>query len=156
MILIIAVSAASTALRTVFISLNGDVYRAKGHFKTPLVLQIVDIIITIPLCFFSLKDGFWTFVYVRAITKLVLILPEQILLRIKCNISMRRTAKNLLPCLVATGVMGVCAVLLHGAIDSIVYDVISIAICVIVYFGVLIISKSEREYIFGIIKKLKK
>ena len=121
---IIAVGAASTALRTVFISLNGDVYRAKGHFKTPLVLQLVDIVITIPLCFFALKDGFWTFVYVRAITKLILIIPEQILLRIKCNISMRRTAKNLLPCLIATVAMGICAVLLHGAIDSIVYDVI--------------------------------
>lgn len=151
---IIAVSSISTALRTVFISLNGDVYRAKEHFKTPLVLQIVDIAVTIPLCLIALKTGFWTFVYVRAISRLLLIIPEALLLKTKCGISPKETVRNLAPCFFATVVMTVAAVLLHGISDSFVYQIASIAICAVIYFSVLMIKKSERAYLLGIVKSV--
>jgi len=153
---IIAVSAISTALRTIFVSLNGDVYRAKGHYKTPLILQLFDIVIAIPICCWALNQGFWMFVYVRALLKLVLIIPEAILLKTKCNIAPSKTIKNLFPCITASLLMGAIAVLLHGLNDAFVYQIVSILLCALTYLISLLMNKKERKYVTDMLKSIER
>ena len=144
---IVAISAITTALRTVFISINGDVYRAKGHFKTPFILQLLDISITIPACYFALMDGFWTFVYVRAISRLLFIVPEQCIIWKQCSINPKITFKKLVPVLTSTLIMGMIAFALHKLCNSLITQVISIILCVIIYFASLCIYRTERIFI---------
>lgn len=152
---IIAVTAISTALRTVFVSLNGDVFCAKGHFKTPLLLQVADILITIPLCYFALVKGFWIFVYVSALSKLLFIIPRQYLLWKKCSINPWETFKKLKNIFSSTIIMGLLAFCLHKISNNIILELVSIAVCIFAYFATLCLHHSERIFLKSIIAQIK-
>lgn len=142
---IVGIMAISTVLRTIFVSFYSDLYRAKGHFYVPVILQTIDVLILIPLCIFSLREGFWSFVFVRGVAKLLLIIPEFICAWIFCGLSPKETFLASWHSILA--LMGMCAIssLLHQFGTSDVWNVISILICGVVYFGILFIFKTERD-----------
>lgn len=153
---IIGVMAITTVLRTIFVSIYGDVFRAKGHFRIPLVLQIVDLVLLVPSCIISVNYGFWPLVYTRALIKLDLIIPEMILIHKICGISFGMIFKNLWHPVLSTFVMSVVALLLKQINDGMLWDFLSIAICIVVYFSVLFTFRNERErYFIPILKKVK-
>lgn len=153
---IIGIMAITTALRTIFVSIYGDVFRAKGHFRIPLIFQIVDLILLVPSCVISVRFGFWALVYTRALIKLDLIIPEMILIRKICGISFGTIFKILWHPVLATSVMSVSAIFLMQVSDGMLWSFLSIAICVAIYFSVLFIFKNERErYLAPILKKIK-
>ena len=152
---IIGVLSLATALRTVFVSLNGDVFRAKAFFKTPLFLEFLDLIINVPICYFALQKDFWTFVYVRAALRVFLAVPEWYFLSKRCGISFASIMDNVWKIFLASGVMACVAFCLQKIGKSVLWDIISIIICVVVYMGVLCLFKRERLQIIGIIQNIK-
>jgi len=144
---IIGIMSITTALRTIFVSFYSDLYRAKGKFYIPLIMQIIDMIILIPTCIISVKNGFWTLVYARAFVKLDLIIPDVIMAWAICKLSPRKTLKAILPTLFATASM-ICAILILQIIShTLLWTIISIAICIVLYFSVLFAFKKERKEI---------
>ncbi|VBB39418.1 conserved membrane hypothetical protein [uncultured Spirochaetota bacterium] len=141
---IIGITSIVTALRTVYVSLNGDVFRAKGHFKLPLVFQIIELLITLPMCYWGLINGFWYFVYLRAFAKIIMFPIEIVYLQKKCDINIRKILKKSFPYYVATMIMALFAYLLKMISLTTLWNIISIIICIIVYLGVLIFFPSER------------
>ena len=115
---IIGIMAITTVLRTIFVSIYGDVFRAKGHFRIPLIFQIVDLILLVPSCVISVRFGFWALVYTRALIKLDLIIPEMILIRKICGISFGTVFKILWHPVLAASVMSVAAILLRQVSDG--------------------------------------
>ena len=149
---IVGIMAITTAIRTIFISMCGDAYRAKGRFHIPLIRQLVDLAILIPVCIISVQQGFWSLVYARAFVKLDLILLDVLLLWCVCRISPKATAKVVLPSVCATAVMIVAIVLLQMVGASIVWSFISIGFCILIYFAVLFCFREEREMIWNPIR----
>ena len=149
---ILGITAITFAIRTIFVSFNSDVYRAKGKFYIPLILQIVDLSILIPICIISSKIGFKALVYARALVRLDLVIPSFVLLFFICKIKPSDTFKNLLPSFIATGGMSIFAVFFQKISDSTVWSVISIVLCVFVYFSVICLFKKERNSIVRFIK----
>ena len=153
---IVGIMALTTALRTIFISFYGDAYRAKGYFYLPFILQLVDVAILIPTCTIALKYGFWSLVYARAFIKLDLIIFEMIFAWYVCKITPWDTMKSVAPSVYACTVMIAGILILQTFGCSNIWNVISIIICAIIYFAVLIAFKKEREFIFSVfVKKLK-
>ena len=150
---IIGIIGLTTALRTVFVSLYGDAYRAKGKFFLPLLLQLLDLVILIPVCVWGANQGFWQLTYARAFVKLDLIIPEMIALFLVCGISPVRTGKNILPSVVATGVMTGLIYLLQKVSLGLVWSVVSIVLCMILYACVLLCFPKEREMLLPMLKK---
>lgn len=146
---IIAVLSLTTALRTIFVQLNGDVFRAKGFFKTPLFLELLDLIVNVPLCYFALQKDFWTFVHVRAALRLFLALPESYYLWKKCGISFVSILSNIWKFFFAAGVMAVVALCLQKISDSNIWNAISICVCAATYVGTLCLFKKERAELKG-------
>ena len=154
---IIGIMAITTVLRTIFVSTYGDAFRAKGHFKVPLVLQLIDLLFMIPACIISVNFGFWPLVYTRAFIKLDLIVPDLFLVKKICNISIKETLKMMFPSLLSTLVMVVAIVLLQMVNQAVVWSIVSIIICIVLYFCVLFMFKEERnKFLYPIIKKIKK
>jgi PST family polysaccharide transporter len=64
--------------------------------------------------------------------------------------------KNLWHPVLSTLVMSVVALLLKQINDGMLWDFLSIAICIVVYFSVLFTFRNERErYFIPILKKVK-
>lgn len=150
---IVGIMALSTALRTIFVSMCSDVYRAKGKFVIPLLLQILDVAILIPVCVLSVQYGFWTLVYARAFVKLDLVIPEIICLWIICGITLKDTVVHIAPSVIATLSMAVTGYALRLVGTSFLWTVASVGICIIEYFAVLFLFKSERESLLMSVKK---
>lgn len=156
---VVGITALTIALRTIYISICSDVYRAKGSYKIPLILQLFDLCLLIPTCIISAQHGFWALVYARAIARLVLIIPEIITMKKFLQIDIKDQFKRQLPIILATVVMGLIGYLLQQISVSMLWQFASILICVVVYFAVLlVISPSLRKDLLQtkFIKKLKK
>ena len=149
---IIGIMGLTTALRTVFVSLYGDAYRAKGKFFLPLLMQLLDLAILIPVCVMSIRQGFWQLTYARAFVRLDLIIPEMIALFFVCGISPVRTGKNILPSAVATVVMTGGIYLLQKVSLGVVWSVVSIILCILLYACVLLCFPKEREMLLPMLK----
>lgn len=153
---IIGIMALTTAIRTIFVSFYGDVYRSKGYFKVSPMLQIVDLMLLVPVCLYFSKEGFWSLVYSRAFMKLDLVIPEMVAIWFICKISPRDTLKNIMPSLLSASLMGILGRYLHLMNNNLVWQFVSIIICVIFYFSVLFISRNERKNIKSFIRKVGK
>ena len=81
---IIGITAITFAIRTIFVSFNSEVYRAKGKFYMPLCVQLIDLAILIPTCISSSKIGFEALVYARALIRMDMVIPGFILMYVVC------------------------------------------------------------------------
>lgn len=150
---IIGITAITFAIRTIFVSFNSEVYRAKGKFYMPLCVQLIDLAILIPTCISSSKIGFEALVYARALIRMDMVIPGFILMYVVCKIKPRDTFRNLLPSFVSTGVMSLTALVLQRFSKSVAWSIVSIACCIVIYFSVICLFKNERNSILGFIKK---
>lgn len=152
---ILGIMSITLAIRLLTVSTYSDTYRAKGKFHIPLILQLIDIVIFIPTCIISIKSGFWTFVYARSLIQLDLLIPNIVFAYLLCGLSPKRALKNFFHPFVATVAMSVIAIQLRLISNTMVWNIISILICVIVYFLVISLFKYEREtYIKPTMKKV--
>jgi len=143
---IVGITSLTLALRTVYISICSDAYRAKGLFKIPLILQCVDLCFLIPICIISAKFGFWTLVYSRAFARLILIIPEFILLKMFLSVDVSYQVKKQIPIFLSTIIMGIVAITMRVVSDSTIWQFISILICVVIYFCALLgVSPNMRS-----------
>lgn len=152
---IIGITSLTFAIRTVFVSFNSDIYRAKGKFYIPLVLQLFDLAILIPSCLISSKVSFEALVYTRSLLRLDLIIPGFILLYVICKIRPYDILKNLLPSFIATGIMVASAFVFQRIGNSFVWQIISVALCAIIYIAVICLFESERKEVIKLLKKNK-
>lgn len=154
---IIGIMSLTTALRTIFVSFYSDLYRAKGKFYIPLILQLIDVLILVPVCIVSVKAGFWSLVYARAFAKLVLIVPDIIIAWYVCRLKPMESIKVFLPSVVASIAMAALAYGLNCIGTTIIWKIISILICALCYFFVLFLFKKERKLLLKpVIAKLHK
>lgn len=152
---IVGIMAITTAIRTIFVSMYSEIFRAKGKFKIPLYMQILDLIFLVPICLFSVKYGFWALVFSRAFAKLLLIIPEIIVVRYVSGITLRRTVKSLFPIILSALLMGIIGNYLQSFKTNISWIIISIVICIISYFIIILFFKNERKKIMNILKEVK-
>lgn len=152
---IIGITSLMTAVRTIYISLNGDVFRAKGYFKIPLFLQVAELIITIPSCIWGLSRGFWDFIYIRALSKVILIPVEIALLSLQCNVKFKAIVKSSWMYYFSSALMTVAAIFLKKFSSGSLWSILSIGVCAVCYFAVLLCIPNERNLIYKYIKKEK-
>jgi len=134
---VVGITALTLSLRTVYVSICSEAYRAKGLFKIPFALQCTDICVLIPVCVISAKFGFWPLVYSRAFARLILIVPEFVLFKRVLNVDVKDQLKKQLPVIVATLIMSVFGLALRILSDSTVWQFVSIVICAVIYFSTL-------------------
>lgn len=151
---IVGIMALSTVLRTIYVSFYSDLYRAKGYFYVPLILQTIDVCMLIPLCVFSLQEGFWTFVYVRGWAKLLLIIPEFLCAWIFCRLSPKETFRETWHSFFAVCIMCIAACLLQKCGNAVLWNICSIAVCAVIYIAILFCFKQERMMILKPIQKI--
>lgn len=152
---IVGIMAITTVIRIIFVSIYSEIFRAKGKFKIPLYMQVLDLGFLVPICLFSVRYGFWTLVFSRALAKLPLIIPETIVVKYISGITIRRTLSQMFPIFLSTLLMGIAGNYLQSFRAGILWTIVSIVICMIIYLVIILFFKKEREEIINILKNIK-
>lgn len=153
---IIGITAVTLSLRTVFTSIYSSAFQAKGKIYISFLLQLLDILILVPVCVAASKIGFWSLVYARAFVRLDLVIPEMIAFWIICKINPVDTFKIVAHPMFATLVMYAFATMTSDFWEGLPLKVVSIILCMVVYFGTLFAFENERNrYLYPFINLIK-
>ena len=152
---VIGAWAASRALLIVFGYTASEVYRSKGMPKYSFYAQLLHLIVLIPTCVIAIEFGFWPLVYARSIIVIQLVLVHLILLQRLFDITILKTIKNVLPNIIAVALMSGLALTMLKYMNSTISMFITILVCAIFYFLIILLFPKNRIELFGFIKEIK-
>lgn len=151
---VIAFWSLASIFRILLVSLNSAIYISKGKPKISVYLQLLDILILIPCCVCGVKYGLMTFVIVRCIARLDIVIPSLIIISKVFDISVKRLAMNLTKPMAISLLMFVVGFLTKNIYDSFAWQFISIFICMICYCGLFVVfAKEDMMQIKKLIKR---
>lgn len=142
----------TSALTIVLSHYCSEVYRAKGRPKLSVLAQFLHLIVLWPVVLISVKYGFEILYVSRAIVRLELILVNLIIMHCVINISPLLMIKNIYQSIIAAFIMFLVSYCLSYISVSFVWQFISIAICVIVYFIVILFGFGMKNDLISIKK----
>lgn len=142
---IVGLCAITIAIKVVFCDLCSEVYRAKGKPKISFLAQILHLIVLVPVCIISSKISFWSFVSWRSWIRLEFVIVHFIIIKFAIGIPIGKTIKNVIPVIMACIGMSIFAILIKLVSSSMSWTIISIFLCIIIYFTILSIFPSARK-----------
>ena len=143
----------TSAITIVLSHYSSEVYRSKGRPKLSVLAQLLHLIVLCPAVYISIQYGFETLYTVRSLVRLELILVNLILMYYVIKISPWKMLKNITSPLIASLLMGILALLIKNIFPSIIWQIASIAICVCVYFAIVLLYADNRRLLYSLIRK---
>lgn len=145
----------TSSLTIVFSHYSSEIYRAKGRPKLSVLAQLMHLIVLFPAVMIAVRYGFETLYLTRALVRFEGILVDLIIIYYVIRISIWTVLKNIFPSIFAALLMGLIALLLKDISISILWQIISILICAIVYLGIITAFPSNRVILISFIKRIK-
>lgn len=143
----------TSAITIVLSHYSSEVYRAKGRPKLSVLAQVLHLIVLLPAVMIAVKYGFEILSTVRALVRLEIILVNLVIMHIVIKISPRKMFKNIFKPIIASFIMGLCAYLLKDIYSSNLWSAISIVICVLIYFSIILTNPSYRNLLSSLFYK---
>lgn len=134
-----------SSVTIVFSNFSSEVYRAKGKPRLSFWTQCLHLIVLIPTLIISSKINFHTLYITRSLVRIQMPIVNFIIMQLMFKISIFKQIKNCFPEMFSSLVMaGVAMLIKNFTIDSVALQLISVIICIIVYFSVLSLFSKER------------
>ncbi len=133
------------SIAILFNSFNGNVLIAKGKPKVSVIVQIAQILVIMPTVYISATVGFECLSYSRALIRVVGMVIYCTTVWKMYRINCFETIKRLLPTIISTFVMACVGIFALSLNLGEVFELISVVICVMVYFGILSLFPSVRK-----------
>ena len=143
----------TSAITIIFSHYSSEVYRSKGKPKLSVLSQWLHIIVLWPTVLVSIHWGFEALYTARSLVRFEAIFADLIILHYLMHISPFEMLKNTAHSLLSAIVMMIMANVLLMFGNSMVWQLVSISICVVIYFAIICMFKEERLLI---VKKLEK
>ena len=134
-----------TAFVIVFSHLSSEVYRSKGKPKISLFLQIIFLLFFVPSLTIAASYGFRALYIVHSITQLTYIVVSSILMFRFFNVSLMDMLRGTAVKIIVAALMCLLSLALAQVSTAFLWNIISITICILFYFGVLFCIKRERD-----------
>lgn len=134
-----------SSITIIFGQYCSEVYRSKGRPRISLLVQIFYLFALVPTLSICLRYGFSTLAYGASLIKIFQIVVNWLVMHKVFKFSPLIIIKNVTPFIFSSIIMGVVATLLQLVTDSVFWDLISIVICIILYFSVLLIFPQSRK-----------
>lgn len=146
----------TNAITIIFGSYASEVYRSKGKPKVSLVFQIIHILFIIPIYLICLRGGFEGMSNAIIITRIQYVLTAIIILQFYFKIEFINSLKSIFSQIISAVIMGMIAILIKDIFSGIIWEFVSVGICILVYFAILLMFPEMRKTIFGIgyVKKI--
>lgn len=144
---IIGIWALTSSVLIVTSHFNSEVYRSKGKPKLSLLAQLISLSFLTITCLISVKYGFWTLVYARALIRFQGVITGLIIMSLVMKFPIIDTIKNLLKPLILTSLMGGLAIILKQVSNSMMWSFTSILLCALTYLILFFIfSKNDSHH----------
>ena len=151
---IISIWGLISGILIIFSHYSSEIYRAKGKPKLSFLAQILHLIVLIPICYIFVQYDFDTFVNARAIIRLESVFVNLIIMKYIFGITFRNIFNNIKYSFVASILMGILGLILVNISQNILWQIISILICIIAYILILFIGNESRKDIYIFIQKI--
>ena len=135
-----------------------EVYRAKGRPKLAVLAQVCQLVVLVPVIYFTATIGFVPLYIARSLIVIELLIVNQFIMHFACGFSTWEMIKNTYHSFVASVLMSGAAILLQMVSTNILWSIASIFICIGVYFLSfrLLFSRQFKEMLSvgtGVLKK---
>ncbi len=134
----------------IFNSMSGAVLLSKGRPKQLFLSNLIQVMMMIPVYYFSSKHGFTTMVIASCVVRLQLPVTQTIMAAKVSSITGKDLWRELHGFLFASVIMSIVAVCLRNCIQSVLLQYASVIVCIMVYFGVLLLIPSERRKLIDV------
>ncbi|MBH1939372.1 lipopolysaccharide biosynthesis protein [Mobilitalea sibirica] len=111
-----------------------EVYRSVGRPRLSVMVQVTQIVVLIPLLLYGAKSGFEMLYILRSFVVIEMIIVNLTIMYLTVRISPRKMILNIVPFVFCSIIMALCALGLQHVSDNLIWSIISIFICVIIYF----------------------
>lgn len=140
----------TSAFTIVFSHFSSEVYRSKGNPKVSLILQLVHIAFLVPTLILSVSHGFEALYIARSLVRIQMIVCALLIMHIMYGFKVQHILRNVFPMIVSALIMGIAGYLMQQISSHIIWQFVSVFICIIVYFTVLLgLFPSIRHEVFG-------
>ena len=145
----------TSAITIVFAHFSSEVFRSKGDPKISLLLQVIHLLFLVPVLLLSVSNGFRALYTARALIRLQMIIASLLVMHCRYKFKITAVLRNTIPMILSALIMGVIGFGLKSFGDGFIWSFISIAICVVVYFAVLLLcfSKIRNQLISMVLKR---
>lgn len=145
-----------STLAIIFSHFYSEVYRSKGKPNISLASQLIHLCFLIPAISISSKYSFQALYVTRTLVRLQLIITNVLFAHFIFKFRISETLKNIYPQFFSAIYMGITGYFISHIYNVIIWQFISLFICIIIYFGCLMLFASTRKKILNIsiIKKL--
>ena len=141
----------ASCVNIAFVYICDDVYRAVGKPKVSFYVHVAAVAVLIPAVLYSAKLGYEVLIVVRPLTILFEIIAREIALRKCSGVTILQFFKNSLPPIIATACMAAVGVLLQLISSNMLWHIVSIGICAIMYFVVLYVLPGGKGIIAALL-----
>lgn len=131
-----------------------EVYRSKGKPKISFLVQIIYVLVFIPLIYYSSFYNFKILVMVRFCASVIFVCMHLIFLKLKFNFSIFNHFKNMKYPILSSMIMAIFGYFIQKLFSNMIGKSLTIILCIIIYFSVLLLFKESREDIKYILKKV--
>ncbi|MBR2309185.1 MAG: lipopolysaccharide biosynthesis protein [Oscillospiraceae bacterium] len=135
----------TSAITIIFSHYNSEVFRSMGKPKLSVLVQVLHLAALVPLLLWSMDKGFTVLTVTRSLVRFQMILVSMIAVWFVAKISFLKVLKNVWPSLVAATVMAAAGMCLRTVIDSIIWEIATVLICVVIYAGVMMLLPAGRK-----------
>ncbi len=129
----------TSAFTIVLSHFSSEVYRSKGNPKVSLILQIIHIAFLVPTLLFSIPYGFEALYISRSLIRIQIIVCAMLIMHFMYGFKIQHILSNVLPMTISALIMGIAGYYIKQISDSIIWQLVSVFICIIIYFVVLIV-----------------
>jgi len=137
-----------SAFVIVFSHLSSEVYRAKGQPLVSLILQLVFLLFFVPAITIASNYGFKPLYITHSIVQIILIVASSMLMNRFFNVSLVDMLRGTAVKIIVAIFMFLLSLVMAQVSTSLLWNTLSIAICILFYFGVLFCIKKERDLLF--------
>ena len=139
-----------STITIVFSNTACEVYRSYGKPKVSLVLQLCYLVIYVPVIYFSAKEGFKVLTIASSLVRLLPVFADILVLHFAFHIKFSEIVNNTYYSIIASVIMAGAGFALRKVSTSILWDSISILLCILLYFFVIFINRNQRDKLFKI------
>ncbi len=136
-----------SGITVVFSNFSSEVYRAKGNPKLSMLAQALHIAFIIPAVLISINYGFSVLYITRSLMRVQFVAVNVLFMRLIYKFEISTMLKNLIPSLAASIGMSVAGYMFVSLSASVVWQIFSVLVCIILYFGLLICFPKTRKEI---------
>lgn len=135
----------TSAVMVVFDHYCSEVFRSIGKPKLSVLMQTLHLIVLVPVLLAVAGKGFTLLTTVRAVVRLQAILVSCVIMQIVVGIKFTGILKNVWPSLVASVVMTATGMYLRTLIPGMLWEFVTIFICVVIYGTAMLLIPAGRK-----------